>query len=141
MAQCGVGVMALDHLTPFDPRLEAQIWSWAPNEPNDAGDEDCAEQGSDGRFNDLSCESARPVACQHPHTSQWRITAGWYLWADGAEACAVEFPEEDVVFAVPVNGYHNATLTAEKIRQGVPSVWLNYSDRYQEGQWVPSALR
>jgi hypothetical protein len=141
MAQCGLAVMALDHLLPFDRRLEAQIWSWAPGEPNDAGGEDCAEQGSEGRFNDLSCELARPVACQNPLTSQWMITVGWYSWAEGHEACGAEFPEEEMLFSVPVNGYHNATLAAEKSRRGVTSVWLNYSDQHQEGRWVPSGLR
>ena len=33
LVQCGVNLFGLDQLDPSDPRLEAMVWSWAPNEP------------------------------------------------------------------------------------------------------------
>lgn len=136
MAECGIGAIGLDQAIPFDPRLTAQIWSWGSNEPNDAGGEDCAVQRGDGRFNDLPCSLYRCVACQDPVSRAWSITDGAYVWAEGAAACGAEFPGEGLVFGVPVNGFENAELRELKADMGVDSVWINYTDRLNEGQWV-----
>ncbi|VVS94678.1 galactose-binding domain-containing protein [Desulfoluna spongiiphila] len=136
MAECGIGAIGLDQVVPFDSRLKAQIWSWGENEPNDAGGEDCAEQRSDGRFNDLPCSTMRCVACQNPSNGDWFITDGAYTWAEARTACDTEFPGEALVFGVPVNGYENALLRDLKTGLGIDAVWINYSDRLNEGQWV-----
>lgn len=136
MAECGIGAIGLDQVVPFDSRLQAQIWSWGENEPNNAGGEDCAVQRGDGRFNDLPCSLYRRVACQDPVSREWTITDGSYTWVEAASACSDEFPGEGLDFGVPVNGYENAELRDLKTDMVVDSVWLNYSDRLNEGQWV-----
>ena len=40
-------------------------------------------------------------------------------------------------FSVPTNGYDNQRLVEAKSYLGVGNVWLNYSDRLTEGQWLP----
>lgn len=137
MTRCGIGAVGLDQVVPFDARLEAQIWSWGFNEPNNAGGEDCAVQRSDGRFNDIPCDRLRRVACQDPKTSRWYITSGTYPWDQASGAVEDEFPGRGLVFAVPVNGYENAELHALKQGLGVREVWLNYSDKEVEGAWRP----
>ena len=136
MVECGIGAIGLDQVVPFDSRLQAQVWSWSENEPNNVGGEDCAVQGSDGRFNDLPCSLYSRVACQDPDSRDWVITDGSYTWADGASACSDEFPGEGFIFGVPVNGYENAELRELKADVGIDSVWINYSDRLNEGQWI-----
>jgi hypothetical protein len=138
MAECGIGAIGLDQVVPFDPRLEAQIWSWAPNEPNNYGyGEDCAVQRSDGRFNDIACHLLRPVAGHNPTTGQWFVTDGWYTFDQAFDAIESEFSGQGAVFAVPINGYENATLRELKKSLGVQEVWLNYSDKDVEGDWMP----
>ena len=136
MTKCGIGAIGLDQVTPFDPRLTAQIWSWGENEPNNAGGEDCAEQRSDGRFNDLPCSAVRCVACQNTNTGEWFLTDGAYTWSEAAAACRSEFPGQHRPFSVPVNGYQNNRLHQLKESLGVDAVWVNYADHLQEGQWV-----
>ena len=38
--------------------------SWAPGEPNNAGNEDCTVQKSDAKWNDLNCASQQAFICQ-----------------------------------------------------------------------------
>ena len=38
--------------------------SWSKGEPNNAGNEDCAMQHADKKWNDLSCNSKQPYICQ-----------------------------------------------------------------------------
>ena len=64
MTKCGIAAIGLDQIVPFDARLKAQIWSWAENEPNNLGGEDCAVQRNDGRFYDVSCSNLYNVACR-----------------------------------------------------------------------------
>lgn len=137
MAKCGIGAIGLDQIVPYDSRLKAQIWSWGENEPNNAGGEDCAAQRSDGRFNDLPCELYRHVACQDPNTAEWYITSNTYTWEEAHDAVEAEFPGQNLIFAVPVNGYENAKLQDLKRSLGINDVWLNYSDRDIEGEWRP----
>ena len=54
MARCGVNLIGFDQLHPDDPRLDAVVWSWAPNEPTDRGSH-CAYQGGDARFRSSGC--------------------------------------------------------------------------------------
>ncbi len=137
MTQCGIGAIGLDQVVPFDARLRAQIWSWGQNEPNNVGGEDCAVQRGDGRFNDISCNRLRHVACRDPETRAWYITAGTYRWAEATGAVEEEFPGQELVFDVPKSGYENAQLHGLKRTLGISEVWLNYSDRDVEGQWRP----
>ncbi|MCP4349486.1 MAG: hypothetical protein GY795_28730 [Desulfobacterales bacterium] len=134
--KCGINAPGPEPLDWWDDQNEAQIWSWAVDEPNDAGgNEDCAEQRSDGRFNDIPCTGyPRNYACQHPETRDWKITAVSGAWADGENACD---DGDGYVFSVPANGYENAQLADTKNAAGVSNVWVNYSDLALEGDWRP----
>ncbi len=140
MVKCGINAPGPEPLEWWDARHEAQIWSWAVDEPNDAGgNEDCAEQGGDGRFNDIPCTGyPRNYACQHPENRDWQITAASGVWADGENACDDEYGDEGYVFSVPANGYENAQLADAKNAVNVSKVWLNYSDLAVEGDWRPA---
>src|SRR5690606_39665504 len=65
LLQCGMILIGFDKLTPFDGRLEAAVWSWNTNEPNDwNNNEDGAEHYHSGRFNDVQCDAVRQFACK-----------------------------------------------------------------------------
>lgn len=49
MTDCGVNLFGFDQLLPEDGRIQASLWSWAPDEPR-AGAGACALQGADGRW-------------------------------------------------------------------------------------------
>lgn len=137
LLQCGMNLIGFDKLTPFDGRLEAAVWSWNTNEPNNwNNNEDCAEHYYSGRFNDVQCDAVRQFACKKPGTHEWHITANSGRWQDGAAVCSNETGGE-YRFSVPTNGYDNQRLVEAKSYLGVGNVWLNYSDRLNEGQWLP----
>jgi hypothetical protein len=135
LTDCAVGVVGLDQLDHDDTRHAAAIWSWNTNEPNNVGNEDCAEHGANGRFNDLSCDQIRSFVCLDSN-NQWQISSASGTWSEGNAVCASEFNGQ---FETPMNGYQNYLLTQVK---GNQSAWINYNDIAQEGQWqvgnVPS---
>jgi hypothetical protein len=128
MVRCGVNIIGMDQLRPFDGRLAALVWSWAPSEPQSS--DGCALQGADGRFYGGACGTQRPAACRAGNGA-WVVTAMAVSWGDAAQECAAEFGTS---FAVPVNGYRNDMLL--RARHG-GSVWLNYAK--VGGQWTPWA--
>lgn len=138
MMQCGINLAGMDKLTPWDGRLEAAVWSWNRGEPNNAGDgEDCAEHRFSGRFNDAQCQLERRFACKKPGGHDWYITADAGSWSEGEQLCRNE-TDGSHVFSVPTNGFDNEKLKEAKEYHGsVGKVWLNYSDRRNEGEWVP----
>ncbi len=135
--RCGANILGMDKLTPFDGRLEAAVWSWGANEPNNwNGMEHCAEHTAANRFNDLFCEFSLPVACKNSVTQQWSVTRRAVRWQDAAQACRDELGAE-AQLATPRNGYDNEQLIMAKAAAGAARVWLSYNDRSQEGRWLP----
>jgi glycerophosphoryl diester phosphodiesterase len=131
LMRCGMNMPGLDRLTPFDGRLEAMVWSWAPGQP--AADEalDCALHGADGRFVAADCAQVRRYACVNASdANDWRL-GGAGAWTGGAAGC-----EAGYEFSVPANGYANEKLKEAKAAAGVAEAWLNYSDRAGEGTWT-----
>jgi hypothetical protein len=127
MVRCGVNLIGLDNVRPFDPRLIQQVWSWAPNEPSSAGD--CAYQGADGFFRAGGCKQHRKFACQVG--AAWIVTGPSGSWTNGAKRCA----EAHATFAVPPNGWQNESLKTAK--QG-GEVWIDYA--VLRGSWTPRAI-
>lgn len=113
-------------------------WSWNRNEPNDYGaGEDCAEHYHSGRFNDNRCEAVRRFACRKPGSHQWYVTGAAGQWTEGARICREETGGE-YRFSVPATSFENEKLKeAKAYHGGAGTVWLNYSDRHQEGEWLP----
>ena len=131
----GANIINLDDMVMTDGRIEAAIWSWDTNEPNNAGDnEDCAVQNSSGRFNDVNCDSHYAYACED-NNGNWAVpsvTTG--VFANGAAACATL--GASYVFSVPTNSQSNQALKTAKQASGYSTVWINYDDRATEGNWA-----
>jgi hypothetical protein len=123
MMQCGVNIIGFDQLQPFDGRLAALVWSWAPGQPAATGD--CALRGTDSRFTAAGCSGRHRFACVDGHLD-WHATVGKGPWRRGPKICAREFPGSS--FGVPPNGYRNAQL-------GSAVTWLSY--RKLRGEWQP----
>ena len=129
MVRCGVNIIGFDQLQPFDGRLKALVWSWAPDEPAAAGD--CAVQGSDGRFHAAGCRDRHPFACVDSNLD-WHVTRAAGRWQDGQRVCSREFRGSS--YGVPPNGYRNAQLAAAK-PAAAGQVWVAYSRT--NGGWQP----
>jgi len=126
----GANIINLDDMAVNDARLIAGIWSWGENEPNNVNNEDCAHMRGDGRWNDNQCGNHYFYACQSNQDNSWAISTYTGPWTDGQQACDVL---GDYRFAVPTNSLQNERLKDAK--GGIDSVWLNYHDRTNEGQW------
>ncbi|WP_437527526.1 lectin-like protein [Sorangium sp. So ce726] len=131
----GVNVVNLDYMVEYDTdRLAAGVWSWDASEPNDAGgNEDCAVMKANGRWNDATCSSSYRYACRDDGRN-WKITASYGPWAQGAAACYSEFGGT-FTFATPVNATENQKLQA--LKGGSASVWISSNDIAAEGKWTP----
>jgi len=128
----GVNIVNLDKLTYNDGRMAAGVWSWDNGEPNNYnGNQDCAVQWGNGRWDDADCNSNYHFACED-NNGNWAISAWGGRWTDGAQACSQLGGSYH--FAAPTNSKANEALKA--VKGGMSHVWLNASDRAQEGKWV-----
>lgn len=126
MVRCGVNMIGLDNLVPFDERLAKLVWSWAPDEPKLPGG--CAYQGADGFFFSGDCKQHRRFAC---YTGvAWIVTGPALSWKHGPRRCE----DAGAVFDVPPNGWQNELLVEAKVSG---EVWLDYADLGLG--WVPNA--
>jgi hypothetical protein len=130
MRRCGVDLLGLDQLAPSDPRLEALVWSWAPNQP---GRGRCAVQTSrpgtlSTAWRTATCAAPRRPACRRGKT--WFLAAKAVPEQGGRAACEARHAQ----FAVPRTGYE-AQLLRQKMRAArVGQVWLGYVKR--AGTWA-----
>jgi len=133
----GRNIVNLDDMTYNDGRNEASIWSWAKNEPNNAGSgEDCVLQLNSGRWADVNCQDTHrihPYACHQTGTHNWDISNLQGQALEGSSACASL--GSDWVYDVPTSGLHNENLRKAKEISGVERVWLNLNDIAIEGNW------
>lgn len=129
----GKNLINLDSLTYDDGHLDAAVWSWDRNEPNNhAGVQNCAVQWSNGRWDDAQCDRTYFFACENTQNGSWSLSTYQGQWSEGHEACAAL--GDNYEFSVPTNSPANEALKAEK--GGQTHVWLNYNDQNQEGYWV-----
>jgi hypothetical protein len=129
MVRCGVDMIGFDQLQPYDPRLDAMVWSWAVDEPSVTSANTCAFAGSDGRFRAGDCGAPRLFACVSP-LGAWSVEGPAGPWSDGAARCA----STGATFAVPKSGYENELL---KAAAAGGETWLDY--RVLGGAWTPEA--
>lgn len=127
----GGNIVNLDNLTYNDGRMAAGIWSWDVNEPNNAGNQDCAVQKENGRWDDAACIEMKHFACKAKDGS-WAISRTTGTWLVAPVACGLlGFGYE---FAAPTNSQDNEALKA--VKGGIADIWLNASDRKVEGDWI-----
>jgi len=129
MVNCGLDLIGLDRLVPFDPRLQAMVWSWDVDEPL-AESGGCAERQVTGRFRTQDCEQELRYACHGQ--------AGWFVpdipgpWATGFATCE----QAGGMFRTPPTGWENTLLSAAGA-DAVP-VWLNYQSL--AGEWESNTI-
>lgn len=130
----GGNIVNLDDMTYDDGRLAAGVWSWDVNEPNNhGGNQDCAVQWGNGRWDDANCADQHFFACKNTSDGSWNLSTYSGQWTEGEQACQVL--GGNYVFAVPTNSKDNEALKAAK--GGHSHAWLNYHDRSVEGNWQP----
>jgi len=131
----GANIVNLDDMVMNDGRLEAAIWSWDNNEPNNSGgNQDCALQWGNGRWDDANCDTSYSFACEDG-SGNWFVpdnTTG--AWSNGAMACA----NLGGTFSMPTNSQSNQKLKSAKEGVGYSHVWLNHTDAANEGDWLIS---
>lgn len=127
----GSNIINLDDMTYNDGRLEAAIWSWDKNEPNNSGgNQDCAVQWSNGRWDDANCDSSHHFACKDDQGS-WQLSSYSAKWTEGNAAC--NQLAGNYSFAAPSSSQDNQAL--KNAKAGVSHVWVNMNDRAEEGNW------
>lgn len=110
---CGVDLLGFDQLLPGDPRLDAAVWSWAPDEPRAAS---CTMQLATGRWATSSCQRRRRAACA-TRAGGWVVPRGTAVQARARALCR----RAGGRFAAPRTGRENAELRAAA---GTRTVWL-----------------
>jgi hypothetical protein len=125
MARCGVDLLGLDQLEPNDPRLTAQVWSWAKGEP---GRGRCTVQtfrrGTlSTRWKTLACAKLRRPACRRGE--EWMLGAKPVPEKRGSPECRSNHAQ----FAVPRTGYEAQLLRRRMQGARVGQVWLGYVKR------------
>src|SRR5947209_7645420 len=100
MTGCGVDLFGFDQILPDDGRIEASIWSWAPDQPDATGGR-CTLQRGDGRWVTASCQGLHPAACRT--ATGWTVTAQAIPYEAAAPTCRGAFD-------LPRTGYDNSLL-------------------------------
>lgn len=90
---------------------------WAAGEENRVG---CASLRSSGQYQSQSCDLAKPVACQHRVTGEWKVSSRSASFNGAEAACAAEFGIR-FGFAVPGNKALFDALVATRF----DNIWLN----------------
>lgn len=130
----GANIVNLDDMVTDDGRLAAAVWSWDNNEPNNwSGDQDCAVQWQNGRWDDDFCHVSYVHACKHQQTGEWRLSNLAAAWDQGQAQC--QQLGTGFQFDVPTNSKDNQALKAVKDAANHSHIWLNHDDRAQEGHW------
>lgn len=135
----GVNLLNLDDMNIDDGRLEAAVWSFDVNEPNNwGGNQDCAVSWGNGRWDDAGCSAQFAYACQHQTNGNWVVSNSLGAWENGANACAAM--GAGYAFDAPTNSVENEQLKTAKASANQTHVWLNLNDKMVEGNWqiIPS---
>lgn len=128
----GRNIVNLDDMNITDGRLAAAVWSWDKNEPNNhGGNQDCAVQWGNGRWDDASCDNNHFFACENTDDGSWNLSSYAGKWTEGEAACNAL--SGNYTFSVPTSSKDNQELKSAK--GGNTHVWLNLNDRQVESNW------
>jgi hypothetical protein len=128
MARCGVDLVGLDQLVPDDGRLQALVWSWAPDHPR-AGRRCAVQRRHDARWRALGCRAKRRAACRTTDAG-WIVSRGRVRARRAARRCR----RLGGVHAAPRTGYE-AQLLRDAMQAGrAGSAWLGL--RRRGGDWA-----
>lgn len=116
MMRCAVDLTGMDQLLPDDGRLEALVWSWAPDEPAASGD--CSVQRADARWVARACAERHPVACRAADGA-WSVALPTVPAAAATARCG-----QGAEHAVPRTGYEGQLLRVAMAAAGVETAWL-----------------
>ena len=138
MARCNINMPSLDHLQPFDGRLQALLWSWEEGQPLLFESDALAVHIANGHFVALSANDVpNALACLNPE--QPLILEGVInptRWQIATTACP-----EGTQFSVPRNGLDNEALKQAKAAAQIETIRLNYSkpagQNWQVGETTP----
>ncbi|MBA3660399.1 MAG: phosphatidylinositol-specific phospholipase C domain-containing protein [Gammaproteobacteria bacterium] len=131
LVQCGINWPTLDLLNFYDERLEAAIWSWAKNNPEE-GKGQCAALSNEGIFNHDCTQKLDGVACLNPATRLIEVVPLQATWAQSLTACRTLSPRASV--GMPINGAEMHDLKIALQKSQLKSIWLNYALN-QKGKW------
>ena len=131
----GANIVNLDDMVMNDGRIEAAAWSWDNNEPNNSGgNQDCAVQWENGRWDDNNCAASFAFACEDS-SGNWFVPDNLTgTWSQGPSVCA----NLGGTFSMPTNSQSNQKLKLAKESVGYTHGWLNHSDAETEGDWLVS---
>lgn len=113
MLGCGVDLFGIDQLVPGDPKLDALVWTWAPDEPRAA---DCSMQLATSRWAATSCLKKRRAACLKADGS-WVVPKGTTTYAKADRLCR----RAKATLSTPRTFRENAALRAAA---GTRTTWL-----------------
>lgn len=132
MARCNINMPSVDHLQPFDGRLQAFLWSWGEDEPAAIAGAAVAVHGPDGQFHAQDAASAPgTLACLRADEAVIRDGAlNPQRWLIAQDACPAGSR-----FAVPRNGLDNEVLKRAKTAAGIDTLTLNLQ-RTATGPWT-----
>ncbi|VBA51677.1 hypothetical protein [Mycobacterium pseudokansasii] len=118
MTDCGVNLFGFDQLLPEDGRIQATLWSWAPDEPRTTAGS-CTLQAPTGRWVAAPCDAPHPAACRNA-AGTWTLTPNRVSFDQAPLACAAVNAD----FALPRTGNQNAQVHAAAAPAG--GAWLRY---------------
>ena len=117
--------------------------AWNPGEPNNSGDEDCAEVQQSGGWNDITCASLRASLLElpaPPPPSDMEAFGGSVLVFDSqfrsfqnAEAYAQSLGGHLVSIA---NAAENEAVRQLFVQSGSTQIWIGFNDIASEGAFV-----
>ncbi|KZZ43349.1 hypothetical protein A3759_13260 [Thalassolituus sp. HI0120] len=126
---------------------DLSIPSWAADEPNGSGIENCAVLTRNGRWEDVNCSTSDDFKflCKNSNSGSWELsgsvtdvsgnTNAGDLVALGASECRKK--GSDWNFVAPAT--YNDNITAATLLAANEKVWVNATDELADGTWLVNA--
>lgn len=133
LIHCGINWPTVDFLSLNDGRMDAAIWSWSDNYPQQ-GKGNCAYLDTSGIKNTDCQQSLMGYVCREEGTQNFKLSTKIGKWATGEMACNAF--GHNWHFSLAQNGKQAYNLRELIKEKNLATVWLNYSID-QNGEWMP----